>query len=233
MGTAPLARTDALIVEDVGDEVLVYDQRTDQAHCLTREAAMVWRVCDGAASPAEIATALDMDTELVTRAIDELDSCELLDSAPIPGITRREATLRMAKVGGAAAAAPLIYSILAPTPALAASQLFCLSVSPCGPGGLNGCSDCYHVGCVCCGAGTSGNVKLCTADCTIANCSPCIVHAHCGGSGTESTCTCGSSGVNPCTNQNHVVCPTTNTAGAPCCTPPDANKLSFCTGLPC
>lgn len=221
----PLARTDHLIVEDVGDEVLVYDQRTDQAHCLSRHAAMVWRVCDGATSPAEIATALEVDPDTVVRAVEELDGCGLLDSTPIPGVTRREMTLRMAKVGGAAAAAPMIYSIMAPTPALAASQAFCLSISGCSTA-VNGCDACYKAGCVCCGEGTSNATKLCTADCSLTNCNPCIVHAHCGGTGTESSCTCGSSGVNPCTNINHVSCTFTSpTTGLPCCTGTQENAV--------
>jgi hypothetical protein len=229
---APLARTDGLVVEDVGDEVLVYDQRNDQAHCLTREAAMVWRVCDGKTSADELATALELDPETVRLAVEQLDSCGLFDSAPIPGVTRREATIRMAKAGGVAAAAPLIYSIMAPTPALAASQSFCLSISACSTA-VNGCDACYKAGCVCCGEGTSSNTKLCTADCSLTNCNPCMVHAHCGGTGTQSSCTCGSSGVPGCKNINHISCPSSNSSGQPCCTPIDANGNSHCTGAPC
>ena len=214
---APLARTDDLVVEDVDGEVLVYDKRNDQAHCLTREAAMVWRVCDGKASADELATALELDAERVRFAIEELDSCGLLDSAPIPGVTRREATVRMAKVGGAAAAAPLIYSIMAPTPALAASQNFCLSINNCSQA-ANGCDACYKVGCVCCGAGTSQATKLCTADCSPGFCNGCLIHNHCGGTGTDSTCTCGSSKVNPCTNA-HTSC------SNGCCTDSSGNAI--------
>lgn len=196
---APLARKDDLVIEDLAsdggtDEVLIYDQRTDQAHCLTRDAAMVWRVCDGKTGPAELAAALSLDLDVVVRALEELSACDLLDVGGVDGITRREATLKMAKVGGMAAAAPLIYSILAPTPALAASQNYCLSISNCSGanfGGHTGCDGCYLAGCCCCGAGTSGDVKLCTADCTTTNCTADIIHAHCGGTGTQSTCTCG------------------------------------------
>lgn len=216
--SAPLARTDELIVEDLAaeaggvDEVLIYDQRNDQAHCLTREAAMVWRVCDGQTAPVELAKALSLDIDVVSRALDELAACELLDVGFAGGLTRREATMRMAKVGGAVAAAPLIYSILAPSPALAASQNFCLNLS-CPPGtppgecgctgatygGKTGCDACFKAGCVCCGAGSSGTgggVKLCTADCTCTYCSPDIIHNHCGTCGNEATCTGGPNGPN-------------------------------------
>jgi len=39
----PLARKDQLIVKEVDDEVLVYDLKTDQAHCLNKTAALVWK----------------------------------------------------------------------------------------------------------------------------------------------------------------------------------------------
>jgi len=206
--TAPLARMDELVVEDLPgeagavDEVLIYDQRTDQAHCLSRDAAMVWRVCDGRTQPAELAKALNLDIDVVTRALEELTMCDLLDASPIGGVTRREATLRMVKVGGAVTAAPLIYSILAPTPALAQSQIYCLNVISC-IGGVNlngeGCATCFKAGCVCCGAGSSGEgkgVKLCTADCTCTYCTPEVIHVHCQSvCNNQSTCTSGPSGL--------------------------------------
>lgn len=194
--SAPLARTDELIVEDFSDEVLIYDQRNDQAHCLSREAAMVWRVCDGRTSSADLAAALDLNPAVVASAIEELEACDLLDSPPAAGITRREVSVRLAKVGGAAAAAPMIYSILAPTPALASSQQFCLNLNnaQCFTNGA-GCATCFKAGCVCCGAGSSGGsgAKLCTADCTCTFCNAAIIHSHCGVCDNQSTCTAGPS----------------------------------------
>ena len=187
----PLARTEDLVVEDFGNEVLIYDQRSDQAHCLSREAAMVWRVCDGKTSRTELASALDLDPATLTAALDQLEASGLLEIAPASGLTRREATIRMAKVGGVAAAAPMVYSILAPTPALATSQAHCLQINPCDTSVNGGCDDCYKAGCACCGAGTSGSGKLCTQDCSPCYCTAAIIHAHCGGTGTDSTCTSG------------------------------------------
>jgi hypothetical protein len=230
--TCPRARVQELVVEDVGEEVLIYDQQSDQAHCLSRDAAMVWRVCDGATSSVEVAAALGLDPKVVALAIEEMDDRGLLDSAP--GVTRRQATIRMAKVGGAAVAAPLIYSIFAPAPALAASQQFCLGINPCSAdSGQTGCASCFKVGCVCCGAGTSGSNKLCTADCAPTECNPCLIHAHCGGTGTMSTCTCGSSGVPGCVNQNKAPCPYISpTTGLDCCTT-DAAGNPICASSQC
>jgi hypothetical protein len=189
--SAPLARRDDLVVEDVADEVLIYDQRNDKVHCLSREAAMVWRVCDGRTSSSGLAESLELTQEAVDAAVDQLEAAELLESLPVPGITRREVTIRMAKVGGVAAAAPMIYSIMAPTPALAASQAFCLGL---GCITIQGCGACHNCGCACCGPGNStsgGENKICTADCTTTNCTPEIIKAHCVTAGTTAACNTG------------------------------------------
>ena len=121
-GERPVARTDdGLIVEEVDREVLIYDHRADEAHCLSPAAAQVWRACDGETSREQLATQLELDAATVERALDELEACGLLDGIANPGVTRREATTRFAKLGAAAAAAPLIYSIVSPLPAAASS----------------------------------------------------------------------------------------------------------------
>ena len=186
----PVARTENLVVEEIGDEVLIYDQRIDEAHCLSVSAGQVWRACDGTMDAKELAAKLVLDADTVTRALQELEECSLLDVLPSSRITRREATAKMAKVGGAAAAAPLIYSILAPTPALATSQNTCINLTQCFGNG-SGCATCYQAGCACCGSGTSGGSKLCTQDCSPCFCTAQIIHDHCGGTGTSSTCTSG------------------------------------------
>ena len=182
----PLARTDECVVEYVGDEVLIYDQRTKEAHCLGQDAAMVWRVCDGRTDAAGIASALAMDETTVRRAIDELEACSLLGAPPAEGATRREVTSRMVKYGaGAVVAVPLIYSIAAPTPALAASEKFCLALCPssCGAGGCSG------AGCCCCSPG-GGNLKVCAIDC--AHCTQDVLNQnHCGETLTSVSCSAG------------------------------------------
>ena len=117
----PLARSEELIVEAVDEDLLVYDQRSDEAHSLSAPAARVWRRCDGRTDIDALSTELDLDSETVVRALAELDDCGLLDAGPVAGVTRREATTRVAKIGAAAAAAPLIYSIVSPFPAAADS----------------------------------------------------------------------------------------------------------------
>ena len=43
----PLARSEGLVVEEVGDELLVADPLSSRAHSLNAFAARVWQACDG------------------------------------------------------------------------------------------------------------------------------------------------------------------------------------------
>ncbi len=145
---APLARAEELVVEEIGDERLVYDLRVNRAHSLSGTATQVWQRCDGKTTIATIAAQLELDADTVARALDELESCDLLDTGGGLGTTRRELGVRIAKVGGAVAAAPLILSLTAP-PALA---LLTPTVEFCTNGGAShGCGiDCNARSCCCC-----------------------------------------------------------------------------------
>jgi len=126
MSDRPRARTEDVITEWVDDELVVYDQRSQTAHCLSRDAASVWELCDGHLSEAEIAKRLGLAPEAVQRAADALSESGLLDEGPIKvdhtrAYSRREATAKLAKAGGAAFAAPLIYSAVI-RPATAAAS---------------------------------------------------------------------------------------------------------------
>lgn len=43
----PMARQSGLVVQEMPDEVLVYDMDTNKAHCLNQSAAFIWKSCDG------------------------------------------------------------------------------------------------------------------------------------------------------------------------------------------
>ena len=68
----PIARRENLIVEELPDEVLVYDLTTDKAHCLNRTAALIWKNCDGEKTQGDLAALLQhelktpMSTQVVT-----------------------------------------------------------------------------------------------------------------------------------------------------------------------
>lgn len=158
----PVARTTELVVEELGDEVLVYDLASDEAHCLGAAAARVWHACDGDTTVAGLESALGLDTEAVDRALEDLERCALLQSPPA-GLTRRELNIRLTKVGAAAASLPFIVSIAVPAVAAATP-----TVEQCRAGFTNGCGDCTLKGCCCCGPG-NGNTKDCvpTATCGV------------------------------------------------------------------
>ncbi|HJQ67368.1 MAG TPA: PqqD family peptide modification chaperone [Blastocatellia bacterium] len=118
---APQARSNGLVVEELADEVLVYDLDRDRAHCLNQTAANVWRLCDGKSSPAEIAARLGVELEpaaaqeVVWTAIDQLGRAGLLDKKvkrPTPSISRRDVMKKIAVA--AAIGVPAVTSVVAP-----------------------------------------------------------------------------------------------------------------------
>ena len=148
----PLARTNGLVVQEVPNEVLVFDTETNEAHCLNETAAMVWKYCDGKTSVAQIAEILSenkgsgTNDDLVWLAIDQLNEHKLLQKtveSKFAGQSRREV---LRKIGLASVVAlPIIASMAAPTSVLAqASCLGCDTPSHCStpqgcpPGSCNG-----------------------------------------------------------------------------------------------
>jgi hypothetical protein len=109
----------------------VYDERNDHAHCLNRAAAIVWEHSDGATTVDEIAGLLSRelgiprDADVVRLALRKLDEARLLDSVPkhdsASQVSRRELTRRLGLAAAMAVALPLVTSIIAPTPLMAAS----------------------------------------------------------------------------------------------------------------
>jgi hypothetical protein len=142
----PCARQARLLIEELPDEVLVYDLDRKRAHCLNRTAALVWKHCDGRATVADICFVLQhelkepIDEQTVWLALNQLDKARLLrERLANPDhrarISRRDVIRR---VGLAAATLPLVTSILAPTAQAQAScktagQL-CASQAECCPG---------------------------------------------------------------------------------------------------
>ena len=123
----PVARRTGLVVRELADEVVVYDEERHEAHCLNSTAATVFRNADGQRSVSDLAAVLGGQgaeaEELVRMALGQLGDARLLETphAPAPemGLARRDA---MRRVGlGAAILLPLVTSVLAPTPAEAAA----------------------------------------------------------------------------------------------------------------
>jgi hypothetical protein len=131
MKNFPNARRHDLIVEELADEVLVYDLKTDQAHCLNRMSALIWKNCDGEKNETEIAAALAQELQspvsvpVVMLGLEELASFDLLQNetneASGPGklppatVSRRQLIQNLGLA--ATLSLPLIMSISTPTAA--------------------------------------------------------------------------------------------------------------------
>lgn len=140
------ARTDDLIVQEVADETLVYDLKSNQAHCLNSTAAFVWRRCDGRHSMEEIVRLMQAELntpasdQLVSVALHQLQKAQLLEEkVPTSAVSRRELARRLGQMGAIAALVPAVLSITAP-PAAAANSVGCLANgNPC-PSATSCCS---------------------------------------------------------------------------------------------
>lgn len=162
----PLARSEELVIEELGDELLVYDESTHRAHCLSATAARVWRACDGQRTPDALCAELGLDAGSVSGALAELADCQLFDTGPRlqggNGLSRRDFGVKAAKVGAVAASAPLVWSVAVP-PAAGA-----ITPTPAVCAGYNNksCDSCACViGCCCCCQGL-GNCKFCAPSAT-------------------------------------------------------------------
>ena len=135
----PIARKSGLVVQEVPDEVLVYDLESNKAHCLNQSAALIWRSCDGNNSVSEIAKLVEAQAggtvteDFVWLAIDQLSENNLLEkqmASTFAGQSRREV---IKKIGLASMVAiPVIASLVAPQSALAAQSCNCNNPGQCG-----------------------------------------------------------------------------------------------------
>jgi phosphatidylserine decarboxylase len=122
---------DPLIVEELGAELMIYDQKRNQAFCLNQRAALVFQYCDGKTTVAGIAARLTqrlgeaVGEKVVQFALQSLSQDGLLEPLDFPpivaaGMTRREV---MQKIGvRAAVALPLVTALMVATPKAHASS---------------------------------------------------------------------------------------------------------------
>jgi len=132
----PVARKSGLVVQEMPDEVLVYDLESNKAHCLNQTAAKVWKACDGNRTVSDIAAGFGKGNEdLVWLAIDQLSENELLEAGVVSkfkGQSRRDV---IKKIGLASIiAVPMVASLVAPQNALAAQSCHCVNLGQCSTG---------------------------------------------------------------------------------------------------
>lgn len=138
MNTNPVARQKDLVVQEMPDEVLVYDINTNKAHCLNPSAAFVWKACNGKNSIADIVKQFEangkgkVNEDFVWLALDQLQENALLENDIAPrfaGKSRRQVikTIGLASM----VAVPVIASLVAPQNALAAVSCGCSRAADC------------------------------------------------------------------------------------------------------
>jgi hypothetical protein len=135
----PQARQNGIVVQEMPDEVLVYDVDSSKAHCLNDTAARVWKSCDGTNSVADIVKNFEktgggkVTEDFVWLAIDQLNEKGLLEigvKSQFAGQSRRDV---LKKIGLASVVAlPIIATLVAPPNALSAVSCVCIGVGPAG-----------------------------------------------------------------------------------------------------
>lgn len=161
------ARQEDIVVQELENELLIYDLRTDKAFCLNETSALIWQTCDGTKSVSEISREISekvnspVSENLVWLALDQLSKDDLLsDRQPVvskfDGLSRREI---IKKVGlTSMVALPLISSLVSPRAAMAQSAVcgqacVCMNTTV-GSGAI--CGTCSITGCLVCRKNNSG-----------------------------------------------------------------------------
>src|SRR5215469_2439855 len=125
----PLARDEELVIQELPDEVLVYDLKRHKAHSLNKTSAFIWNHCDGQTSANEIAKLMAKEwqtpgsEDAVWFALDKLGKADLLqERITLPpqqaGMSRRSA---MRRLGIGALLVPVVMTIVSPTAMAGAS----------------------------------------------------------------------------------------------------------------
>lgn len=148
-----MARQNGIVVQEMPDEVLVYDLDSNKAHCLNKSAAFVWKSCDGTNSVGDIVKQFEatgggkVTEDFVWLAIDQLNENGLIANEVAPrfqGQSRRQVlkTIGLASM----VALPIIASLVAPTSALAATSCTCTTNSSCAGRACPSTNNCNPLG---------------------------------------------------------------------------------------
>jgi len=122
----PKAKSEGLLVEEAGGDLIAYNLKRYRVHCLNDAAVKIWRLCTGKRTVEEIAAKVDSALDPASREIvvsdaiaqfERLGLVEPSDSVA-PRMSRRE-LVRKIGIGALAAGVvlPLVTSIAAPAAA--------------------------------------------------------------------------------------------------------------------
>ena len=149
MGLKPQARSARMVIQEVREEVLVYDLETNKAVCLNETSAVIWSLCDGQKTVVQIADEVSkklkcaVNKDLVWLALEQLKKEQLLQNdddfgSRFEGLTRREVVRNIAMTS--MVALPIVSAIVAPQASFAQSG-GCM-VGDCIPPNVLACSIC-------------------------------------------------------------------------------------------
>lgn len=138
MNILPKARSNNIVVQELGKEVLIYDLNTHKVFNLNETSSVVYRSCDGLTSFEGLKSNHKFADEIIFLALDELKKENLIEDmydSPFKDMSRRDV---IRKVGfGSIIALPVISALVAPTAARAQSATcsgvnrFCTSSAQC------------------------------------------------------------------------------------------------------
>jgi hypothetical protein len=130
MNNRPISRKSNIVVQDLENEVLIYDLAINKAFCLNQTSGLVYALCDGTRTVFDISDEMSkqlkslVSEDFVYLALDELRKNNLLENNDeltnhFAGMSRREV---VKKVGLASMVAlPIIASVVAPSALMAQS----------------------------------------------------------------------------------------------------------------
>ena len=113
-------RIDDLIIERCGSEMVVFVPASNEAHSLNQTASLIFDLCDGVTTRAQMVAALQdvglpADTAIVNLALAELAEASLVivdDERPQVGVSRRTVIRRLGLSATAIALLPVVETIL-------------------------------------------------------------------------------------------------------------------------
>lgn len=126
----PKTRNENIVVQEMEKEILIYDLKTNKALCLNETSALIYQLCNGSRTVAEISRMMgqksneSISEDLVWLALDNFKKDNLLENNEqfeinFKGLSRRQV---IKKVGLASMVAlPVIASIVAPSAVMAYS----------------------------------------------------------------------------------------------------------------
>lgn len=206
MTNKPMSRHSDILVQNLEEELLIYDLLINKAYCLNQTSALVFQLSNGAKTVSEISELMSqklgvlVGEDLVWLALQALEKENLLENSEeltdvLASLSRRKMIKR---VGLASMAAlPIIASVVAPTAAqqLSLLPLFsrCSAPDNCTSGSCASTSN-LPVGMFCCPPGNGGTQPglIATAGGTVcfASCSDAAMNVCCSGSAMSVSMNC-------------------------------------------